>query len=209
MADERGAAYVEFLLAFMPVLLFFMGMVQISLLFSGSLVVQHAANRAARCAVVVLDDDPQLYDGTPRNSLAGPGLTPGALSEGLGRLGFGGGPSTELRLSRRATIELAAALPLVPLAPGEVGSIGNAIAKPSLDEAATYTVQALTVSFPVGPGLSDQRTEYDPNEPVTVRVEYRYRCAIPVVSRIVCPSGTRGVRAEATLTNQGAPYPYL
>ena len=44
--SEEGAAYVEFLLAFVPILTLFLGLVQIGLLYAGNLVVQHAAHRA-------------------------------------------------------------------------------------------------------------------------------------------------------------------
>src|SRR5690606_6628936 len=50
IASREGAAYVEFLLAFMPLFVLFLGIVQVSLLFAADLVVKHAAYRATRAA---------------------------------------------------------------------------------------------------------------------------------------------------------------
>lgn len=59
--DARGAVYVEFLIAFLPVFLFFLCMIQLSLLFSAKLMVEHASVQAARAAAVVFGDDPKTY----------------------------------------------------------------------------------------------------------------------------------------------------
>jgi hypothetical protein len=65
-----GAVYVEFLIAFIPFFVMVLGMIQSALLYTGHLVVQHSATTAARAAIVVLPDDPRLYDGAPVNTLA-------------------------------------------------------------------------------------------------------------------------------------------
>lgn len=61
--DDRGAVFVEFLIAFMPVYVFFLCLVQLSLLFTVRLATEHAAVNAARAAAVVIGDDPQRYGG--------------------------------------------------------------------------------------------------------------------------------------------------
>lgn len=61
MTDARGAIYVEFLIAFMPVFVMFLGLVQLADLHQASVIVGHSAIMAARSAVVVLHDDPQYY----------------------------------------------------------------------------------------------------------------------------------------------------
>jgi len=66
---QRGVVYVEVLICFFPVLLTFLAICQISLLFAAQTIVQHAATRAARAAMVVLEDDPERYDGAPRGDL--------------------------------------------------------------------------------------------------------------------------------------------
>jgi hypothetical protein len=62
----RGVVMLEFLLAFTPVLWLFLGIMQLALLASARIIVQHAAISGARAAAVVLDDDPQFYAGAPR-----------------------------------------------------------------------------------------------------------------------------------------------
>ena len=48
--DVRGAVYVEFLIAFLPVYTMFLCLIQLGLLFTVRLVVDHAAENAARAA---------------------------------------------------------------------------------------------------------------------------------------------------------------
>ena len=61
----RGAVYVEFLIAFMPLLVLFMCLWQMSRMYTTSLAVQHAAVTAARSGAVVFADDPASYGGEP------------------------------------------------------------------------------------------------------------------------------------------------
>lgn len=68
-SNERGVVQVEVVMALIPILLIFFGICQISLLYAAKMVVQHAATRAARAAIVVLEDHPDHYDGTPRGDL--------------------------------------------------------------------------------------------------------------------------------------------
>lgn len=64
--DTRGAVYVEFLIVLMPVFVLFLGLLQLSLLFSAKLLVEHAATEGARAAAVVFGDDPRSYgEGAP------------------------------------------------------------------------------------------------------------------------------------------------
>jgi hypothetical protein len=57
-----GAVYIEFLIAFMPLFVFFMSLVQLAYVEAANIVVEHAAVMAARAAIVVLPDDPAYYD---------------------------------------------------------------------------------------------------------------------------------------------------
>lgn len=61
LRETRGAVYVEFLIAFLPVFVFFLCMIQLSLLFSAKLMVEHAAVIGARAAAVVFGDEPSVY----------------------------------------------------------------------------------------------------------------------------------------------------
>jgi hypothetical protein len=56
--DARGAVYVEFLIAFMPVLMMFLSLWQISILYTTKIMVDHAASVAARCGAVIVAENP-------------------------------------------------------------------------------------------------------------------------------------------------------
>ncbi len=57
--DARGAVYVEFIVAFLPFLVFFLCLWQVSILYYAKLMVDHAAFVAARAAAVVVAECPQ------------------------------------------------------------------------------------------------------------------------------------------------------
>lgn len=59
--DSRGALFVEYLIAFLPVMYFFLSAWQLIELFTADLIVRRAANAAVRAAVVVLPDDPNAF----------------------------------------------------------------------------------------------------------------------------------------------------
>jgi hypothetical protein len=59
--DRRGAVFVEFLIAFLPVYMLFLCLIQLTILFTSRLVTEHAAVHAARAAAVVFGDDPAEY----------------------------------------------------------------------------------------------------------------------------------------------------
>lgn len=59
--DTAGALFVEHLIAFLPVMYFFLATWQLIDLFTADLVVRRAANAAVRAAVVVLPDDPNAF----------------------------------------------------------------------------------------------------------------------------------------------------
>ncbi len=67
----RGAVYVEFLVAFMPLLVAFECLLQLVELHVASLVTAHAAECASRAAAVILPDDPAHYQGVPVGVLEG------------------------------------------------------------------------------------------------------------------------------------------
>jgi hypothetical protein len=61
-SDARGVVYAEFIMAFTPFFLLFLGTIQIAFIATGSIVVQTAASKAARAAMVVLAEDPFFYE---------------------------------------------------------------------------------------------------------------------------------------------------
>ena len=66
-----GVVYVEFLMAFPIVLLFFLSLMELGFLYAASLMLRHAAVRAARAASVVLYDNPTYYDNAGAGDLSG------------------------------------------------------------------------------------------------------------------------------------------
>ncbi len=68
-ANVRGAVFVEFLIAFLPVYVFFLCVVQLGLLFSVRLVTEHAAVNGARALAVVGGDEPKRYSNEKKNQL--------------------------------------------------------------------------------------------------------------------------------------------
>ena len=81
-SDTRGAIYIEFLIAFIPLFVFFMSMVQLSFLRAAHLVNRHAAVVAARAAIVVLPDDPAQYGGSRVESAVDPDSARKAIEKG-------------------------------------------------------------------------------------------------------------------------------
>lgn len=67
----RGAVYVEFLIAFLPVFCFFLALVQFSLLELINMMVKHTAEQTVRAAIVIIHDDPQYYGGVAVGSVTG------------------------------------------------------------------------------------------------------------------------------------------
>jgi hypothetical protein len=67
--NVRGAVFVEFLIAFLPVYVFFLCVVQLGLLFSVRLVTEHAAVNGARALAVVGGDEPKRYSNEKINQL--------------------------------------------------------------------------------------------------------------------------------------------
>lgn len=216
MKDERGAAYVEFLIAFLPLFTLFLGMVQWALMGAADLVVQHAASRAVRAAVVVLDDDPDRYDGASRREIDHDGDSSGGSSManiiglecggGVGLPGRSGGP-------RIAAIRQAAGWPLLAIAPSydqviETDSILTAIDDPACrasNGAGMYNAMAMAVNFPQAPGSSSFRTNFGHGQRITARVTYAYHCGVPLINRLMCESypalryGALGAIADAII----------
>jgi len=196
--DCRGAVFFEFLLVILPLWVLFLSLTQLALFAHANLLVKHAAESAARSAAVVLPDDPREYGGEPVMSVERGRVSAQGLVSVLGSL-FSVGPSeapaasarsnrTLLNLgrSRLNTIRLAAHVPMMPLAPVDVGfdrqpTIRKALpGRRSLLKALVYQPLALAVTFPE---LDGDRVE---GPELTVRVTYALQCKTPVVRRFLC-----------------------
>ncbi|MDH5491498.1 MAG: pilus assembly protein [Myxococcales bacterium] len=208
--------YVEFLVVFMPVFFLFLGMIQVSMMFSAKLVVQHAADAAARSAIVVIPDDPGHYGGvdkSPKNQIDfadSSADSGGIIDRGLGFVeSLGTGMSVTRRFSTKGgprlnAIRLAAYKPLMAVAPSpsQVVSAGGA---PSVRQAIggagarfaggiLYNLTAVAVTFPTAPEATGVQTEGTQSFPVsrtspanlTARVTYLFHCAVPGAARLMC-----------------------
>jgi hypothetical protein len=201
--DTRGAAYVEFLISFIPVFLMFLGMVQMGLMFVAGLAVQRAASTAARAAIVVLDDDPQHYGNEARMQIGGGSGGGGSAESGVvGFLGLGGDSggtssfgSSSSSSARLSAIRSAASIPLFAVAPppsallqpsSVMAAIGNhrtATGMPPSRAAAAilWNMGGLEVRLVDGPASGTDQTSFtaaplheDNAVPTPVRVRVTY-----------------------------------
>lgn len=208
--DQRAAVYVEFLVVFMPVFFLFLGMIQIGLMFSAKMVVQHAADAACRSAIVIIPDDPIFYSGeeTPKNELSfgTTGEAGDTLNQildlvetltgtsGIPRIGASTGDK------RLNSIRIAAFRPLMGIAPSlgqqwdaeGSDSIRQAIGDNSLERffySMLYNVYAVGITFPSAPSADDAQnsgTQNFSDGNLTTRVTYMYHCAMPFAAQLMC-----------------------
>jgi hypothetical protein len=71
LRGTKGAVYVEFLIAFLPLFCFFLALVQFMVLVMANIMTKHAAELTARAAIVVIHDDPQYYGGAGVGQVTG------------------------------------------------------------------------------------------------------------------------------------------
>jgi hypothetical protein len=206
-SDARGAVYVEYLAAFVPVFLLFLGICQLSLIGAAKLVVQHAATKGVRSAIVVLEDDPKHHGGASRGSLSeGASAGNGSTSRLLGELGHGdAGAETAAASSsggaRLGAIRTASYVPLATLAPppewlsfgldASAGSLAEALGSLGVSRIGfgmlLYNRAAAAVTLRAAPRSHELASEpIAAKGAVTVHVTYLYYCAVPLASRIMC-----------------------
>jgi hypothetical protein len=200
LRETRGAVYAEFLIAFPPIYLMWMGMIQAALLYGANIAVDHAANRAARAAVVVLPDDPQYWGGSPVNSFTG---------------------------ARREAIWMAASVPLTAVSPNWDALVNSSSPFARTAPIATQDHRVMwAVGGPPAERISAGMQRYNrsalqvevnptnvaPNGDVNVRVQYDFHCGVPLASAVMCDWGGNGfttrIVTRVRLRNHGASYNY-
>ena len=208
---SRGVVYVEFLIAFIPLFLLFLGTCQLVLLTSARLIVSHAAATAVRSAIVVLEDTADDYGGAPRGNLSKGKSTSFDWSGLLGRLGMQSAGANSYSNSsskdtskavvqhgaRMTAIRLAATTPLLTLAP-RMDSMGstdtlekNLVSDSATQLAFAYGYTEAAAAVVVKSSESNDALAYDPIDSkgsVTVEVTYLYYCGVPVVRGLICRS---------------------
>ncbi|MEO8182063.1 MAG: hypothetical protein ABI895_24780 [Deltaproteobacteria bacterium] len=213
LRSERyaGVIYVEVLVAIIPVLIFFFGLLQLALLYTSRLVVRHAAQRAVRSAVVILEDDPTRFENAGQGEISyhKEGSTSGGSTQQFLQ-GIGDVLEVDLPISdvqqmlsseagpRLAAIQRAAYMPLSTLAPSPAALLQTfGISGDSLGSGDSNLMQFLvglllynraaamvTLRKPDG----TVATCVGPTEDVTVRVTYLYFCTMPIAASIMCDS---------------------
>jgi hypothetical protein len=212
---ERGAVYVEFILAFFPLFLMFLALCQLALISAADAIVRHAAFSAVRSAVVVLEDDPMKFDGAARGDLSSGqvgqfkgadavlaklGIT-ATVSRNSGHSSGAANASVPQQGARMVPIEAAAVLPLLPVAPnegmGQPGrdTVANSIASTTesqLGFALEYSKAATKVTLHDAPDAIVLAAEpIGSKASVSVRVRYLFHCTVPVVRVMMCHSPER------------------
>lgn len=192
---EAGAVYVEFLVAFPIMLMFFLCLTQLGLIYTANLSVEHAATRAARAAVVVLPDRPDRYGGDPINQIdpepAEPSSAPGSLGTILEVITALGHDSS----NRMDVIRRAAWIPLIPISPSTnaltreftvTNSLDSGVAK--VAASAVYASASTAVTFYAEPESTDMIWDFEPRQEVTTRVTHLYYCSVPLARMVICRS---------------------
>lgn len=213
--DARGIVYVEFVFAFMPLLVMFLSICQLAFLTMGRLVVQHAALCGARAAIVVLEDDPTKYANAARGNLNDGDPSVGDLDGILASVGLGGVTSAlrdagvadigaktddrsgEQRGARMVSIRAATTMPLLLLAPNEsavavggtdsvAGSLpGDFVSR--LPFSLAYTSVASVITVHTASDTEELAVVNIPRTaPITVRVTYLMPCGMPLARMLMC-----------------------
>ncbi|QQR91289.1 MAG: hypothetical protein IPJ88_06060 [Myxococcales bacterium] len=107
-------------------------------------------------------------------------------------------------LSRRATVELAAAIPLFRLAPASGNTVQAALGFSSWDDAVKKTLAALTLDLNVRSGAQGNVHR----EHIDLKLSYTYHCSIPIAREVICPGGVKIIHAKRSVINQRAVYQY-
>jgi Flp pilus assembly protein TadG len=213
--DNRGAVYVEFVMAFIPIFIMFLAVCQLTLVAAAKLVVSHAATVAVRAAIVILPDTNDIYAGAPTGVLSSGTPTQPARATLLSWFGVGTPnalPSNIVdqlearhqkrpqRGARMGPIRLAAEVPLMAIAPNQsttstsssslernfVTSSGS-----QLGFASAYTAAATAVTVHTNESSEDLAAEpIAPTAAVTVRVTYLYYCGVPIIRALMCHTAT-------------------
>lgn len=207
---SSGAVALEFLLAFPPLFVMVLGVVQLALLAAADLVVRHAAIVGVRAAVVVLDDDPRHYDGTPRGRIDGVQAGSALDQRFAAQLGADAGrdwiaqrPGDGPRMAAIRTAvhaKLAAIAPPAGLLAGLAGpDVASAIGDPASRLASglgRFVPMAAAVVFPSVVESAELQEDAVTTDPVVLRVTYLLPCAVPIARMLLCRKVAWDARAQ-------------
>jgi hypothetical protein len=220
--DTRGAVVIEFLIAFFPVMLFFLALWQLSIIFYAKLILDHAANVTARAAAVIIAEQGSCVGENDDSNV-------GKLTSDSERY---------KRIERAALLAMAPIIINGTFGTGDVA--GVPAESPTLHGFSIQAPNAFKLEFPAGdtPGGPDQlanngTASYSAMQPaslvnVRVRISGIGVCKIAFANLIACPTilseavrrGVAGasllrflppyvnMTSEAVFPYQGASYAY-
>lgn len=184
LAHSEGAVFVEFLICFLPVYVFFLCLIQLGVLFAVRLLVEHAALSAARAAAVVIGDDPRRYGGEPLHRISERGR-------------------------RQQSVRSAALLALAPLIAN--GTIQDVRVEFPPAEQPGGRARGGPVAFPPLQPLSVSKVRVRVEVDAACRIGFANRIACPLLGgglRSLIGAPTLSIGAEAFYPYQGARYVY-
>lgn len=74
---------------------------------------------------------------------------------------------------------------------------------------ASRSLTEFKVNLPANAGGNDTKSQFTPDELVRVKVQARFHCRVPLVSKMMCGAkSTKTISAEAALPNHGSTYQY-
>jgi hypothetical protein len=195
----KGAVYVEFLIVFFPMMMLFFGLAHLGLVYGAHLLVEHAAARAARAAIVILpDEQTEDYEEVEINQVGTGGHGLDAYKDAPD-----GGRLDQIRMAARLTLS-----PISPSIESYVGesladALGDHQAASTFVGLAAWTDKAVAVTFP--DGNDGYLSEFSPRSKITARVTYLYKCSVPIIRSLVChPYAELEGRARNELETFGA-----
>lgn len=193
----RGTTSLELLITLPIVFLMFLGTAQLALLGMARLVVQHAAHRAARAAIVILDDDPSEYDDAERGDLGAdePNQRMTAIRKAAGW------PLSVLALPPEAILQAGLELPVIGTI-GADGPLGGLTVEGAVRTGLLETAAGLLFYNDMAAALTLEKggapaTLFSPTDDVTAHLYFLAPCRIPLASRLICKSYAELIKDEA------------
>ena len=208
-----GAIYVEFLVVFPIMLMFFLSLLQLAQLYVANLAVEHAATRASRAAIVILPDDPAHYDGQAMHQVNPESYEASVIPGDIGTVLEVITAITGDRSDRMSEIRRAAWVPLISISPSTEAILQDYTVENSIKSdlskviaSGIYASASTAVTFYAEPRSTDMVWDFEPRQQITTRVTHLYYCSVPLARMFICDDlegaeSEEAVRAELSQTS--------